>query len=259
VDLTGPEQEIDSLALKVSGRGSPTGINALGTSLGHWIVKLQPGSIPGRSTINFFKEVIMKKMTRIDFFNLFKEWYELDRAIDEIDVGAEDENLDYTPTPEERKKLESSVSPYDPVRAGEIRLLSKKLTPNVDRPVYVAIIEEGEGLTAYPFSAYPVPATQGELLLPGRDKKLSVVQAWNPFWLSEPEDLNAGWHVDDLSEDEAEAIRQVNSFVMMGVKLPLELELRTGLPIISEDDPRLAYQEEEMAVWGHLKRKISGD
>jgi tetratricopeptide (TPR) repeat protein len=149
----------------------------------------------------------------------------------------------------------SWVRPYDSreARRGEVRLLSSRLVPGAERPVYVLVLadwEEGVKLVA-PFGPLPEPATGGELALPGRPLPLQVLCAWNARTVPTKR-LVWSWVVDFFEEEELSDAWAVFKHAATGAPLEAALETRVGLPIFKETDPRIAYQDEEVDLLAPL-------
>ncbi|NCC51684.1 MAG: hypothetical protein EOM20_10755 [Spartobacteria bacterium] len=147
------------------------------------------------------------------------------------------------------------------IGCGQVRLLSRILTGEDARPVYVAVLvekrEAGEWEIA-PFSAYSTPAVPGELLLrDGRELSLRTVSLWNVRAIS-GERLAHSWLVDTLSEQEHADIAAVRQYLRKGIVVDSAIEERIGLPIVRLDDPRRAYQEREKSLMNAIAGKEAG-
>jgi len=149
------------------------------------------------------------------------------------------------------------VSPYDPhVAVGQIRLLSPRILPKADSPVYVAVLrtwDKGWMLVA-PYGPFAEPADPGELLSGRTDRALRILCLWNAR--SVPTSvLETSWIVDELSRKELEEAWAVFRSVSTGVALPEPLAKRVGPPILHPWDPRLTYQKRQMALLQPLLAK----
>lgn len=143
------------------------------------------------------------------------------------------------------------ISEFDfDVALGDIRLLSPRLSPTADRPVYVVVFrdwEDGKVLIA-PYSPYSLAATRTELEFPNRSLSLRVVCAWNAL-TAHPLSIAESWKIDVLSADEMQEIWQVFRSSATGQPLPENLFPRIGCPIRRPSDPRIAYQQEESEIF----------
>ncbi len=156
---------------------------------------------------------------------------------------------------------DSLVAPFDktePVR-GEIRLLSSRLLPASQRPLYVLVLGDwGDDLKLVaPFGPMLEPATRGELKINRDEASLSVLCLWNAHSVPAAR-LHWGWVVDRMSETEVEEAWSVFRHAATGSPLSAELENRVGLPILSPDDPRTVYQEQEFQLLAPLSEGILG-
>ncbi len=139
------------------------------------------------------------------------------------------------------------------IQVGDIRLLSPQLTPNANRPVYVAVFKQWEDdlVLVAPFSPYSFAATRTELEFQDRTHALQVLCPWNAHTIH-PISIADSWLVDRLSETELADTWQVFRHAAVGYDLPEELVSRVGCPIMRIDDPRVAYQTEEADVMGFV-------
>lgn len=153
---------------------------------------------------------------------------------------------DGRPDAEATRKL---VRPFDhPIAVGQVRLLSSELTPDTDRPVFVAVFgdwDEGEVLMA-PFSPFSVPATTGEWLTARTSPVLRVLQIWNTRTVPITA-LEKSWLVDDFADVECKTAWQIFEHEALGKALASELEQQVGPPLVHPDDPRRQYLDEEFA------------
>jgi hypothetical protein len=135
------------------------------------------------------------------------------------------------------------------VAVGQVRLLSPELTPDTDRPVFVAVFgdwDEGEVLMA-PFSPFSVPATTGEWLTGRSAPVLRVLEVWNARSVPYSA-LEESWLVDAWTDAECKGAWYVFEHEAFGKALPAEFEQEVGPPLVHPDDPRRKYQEEEVAL-----------
>ena len=161
----------------------------------------------------------------------------------------------YNPWEGSPAELPSSPAPAgERVAVGQIRLLSRRLLPASERPVYVAVLSEWEdGLQLVaPFSAFLSPATPGELLTARTEAALRVLCLWNARSVPTAFLAAGSWLADDLSLPEIDEAWAVFLHVTTGSALLTELITRTGAPTIRADDPRVRYQQEEAALLAPL-------
>lgn len=144
----------------------------------------------------------------------------------------------------------------EPVCVGEIRLLAPHLQSPGQRPVYVLVVSkwDNDWKLVTPFSQFPLPATQGELLTLRSEGPWQVLQVWNSRTLPN-EVIAESWVADTASEsllDEAWAVFRHFTF---GAALPDELTSRIGPPVLQPHDPRISYQKMETALLSGLARE----
>lgn len=142
------------------------------------------------------------------------------------------------------------------VAVGQVRLLSPELTPDTDRPVFVAVFgdwAEGEVLMA-PFSPFSIPATPGEWLTGRTTPVLQVLQVWNARSVPSAS-LAESWHVDDFTRQECKNAWLVFEHEAFGKALASELEQQVGPPLIHPDDPRRTYQDDEVALLAQFQSR----
>ena len=150
----------------------------------------------------------------------------------------------------DEEAMRKLVRPFDrPVAVGQVRLLSPELTPDTDRPVFVAVFgdwDEGEVLMA-PFSPFSMPATTGEWLTGRTTPVLRVLEIWNARSVPTAA-LEETWLVDDLTHAECKGAWQVFEHEALGKPLAPEVEQQVGPPLVHPEDPRRRYQDEEVAM-----------
>ena len=157
-------------------------------------------------------------------------------------------------TPEEndaaRKECARHVRPFDQeIATGQIRMLS-----GMERPTYVLVARRWDERSwlVIPFSDYSNPATEMELKarIDG-GVGLRVLQLWNARSLFE-ESLSKSWIVHAFSDVELEdAVSAWKWSVGVG-ELTENQIARTGLPIMRRDDPRVEYENYELANFAEL-------
>jgi hypothetical protein len=155
-----------------------------------------------------------------------------------------------------RERLpETIVRPYAGKipQPGEIRLLAPSLLPEVDRPVYVAVLSrwDKESCLVAPFSRYATPATTGEWLIGREVHPLRVLSLWNARVVAHTH-LAKGWIAAKLTAGELKNALSVFRHVATGVPLAKVLAKSIGLPILLPDDPRVVYQQEEATLMAPL-------
>jgi hypothetical protein len=150
----------------------------------------------------------------------------------------------------DEEAMRKLVRPFDrPVAVGQVRLLSPELTPDTDRPVFVAVFgdwDEGEVLMA-PFSPFSVPATAGEWLTGRTTPVLRVLEIWNARSVPTAA-LAESWLADDLTHAECKGAWHVFEHEALGKPLAPEFEQEVGPPLVHPEDPRRRYQHEEVAA-----------
>ena len=141
----------------------------------------------------------------------------------------------------------------DSPQPGEIRLLSSALLPGANRPVYVLVLADWESdlkLIA-PFGPMTEPATPGELLTQRDETAIAVLCLWNTHSVPASH-LAKSWIVDRISESELADAWMVFRHTATGAPVGAALETRIGMPILDENDPRIAYQADEAALLSPL-------
>lgn len=173
--------------------------------------------------------------------------YEIHQELSEGD--AEETFADLIPETADSPLLSLQISPFalSPLSVGQIRLLSSKLVPEAEEPVFVAVIrqwEEEDSFLITPFSRYPFPAFTSELLTGKEEDELATLCVWNSVTLSS-QSLQQSWMAGELSEEEVQDANQVFDWFLFGASLPESLNNRIGAPILYPDDPRIPYQSEQ--------------
>ena len=183
--------------------------------------------------IGIWRERLSEWLSEWDVYNKLREADQEDEKLGEKD---ESEPLDAM----------KMVKPCnEPVRKGDLRILSRRIVGDTDMPVYVAVIsewEDGHWLVA-PYNQLSTPATTGELRTDRDDYGLRVLCLWNAHSISE-DDLFFSFLEDRLEDQEIEDAWSVFRSVSTGHDLPVQLRDRVGPPISHPKDPRIAYQEE---------------
>ena len=155
---------------------------------------------------------------------------------------------------DESQELETSaevpatpVKPFDEdLQCGQIRLLA-----DVDRITYIVLLRRwgDNAFVTMAFSHYDFPATDEEMSLE-RDAGLylNVLQVWNTRTLLD-ETLKKSWLCGTLPEDMCGDAWTFWLALTTGSELPDRLVEKSGTPVEDEDDVRLEYLREEMAVF----------
>ena len=153
--------------------------------------------------------------------------------------------------------LETSADiPSTPIRpfnedlqCGQIRLLA-----DVDRLTYIVLLRRwnDKAFMTMAFSHYDFPATDEEMSL-DRDVGLylNVLQAWNTRSLMD-KTLKKSWLCGTLSEEQCNDAWTFWLAMTIGSELPERLKEKSGIPVEDEDDVRLEYLQEEMAVFAKV-------
>jgi hypothetical protein len=135
----------------------------------------------------------------------------------------------------------------DPV-PGQIRLLRPDSQYTDECPRYLAILSEWEEDTvlAAPFSRYAEPATGGEWATRREVSCLRTLCLWNTHTVP-ADDLRDSWLADTLTAEELDDAWSVFKSCSTGKELPEKLKEQIGPPVVHPEDPRILYQEEEVA------------
>lgn len=148
----------------------------------------------------------------------------------------------------------------DSIQPGQIRLLARGVGGVENRLLYAAILSEWnadpkEWLIA-PFSSYTTPAVRGELLLrPTGALSLRVLCLWNARNVAD-RTMSRSWLVDELNGEEQREAANMLRYTLHGDPLPEELHPRIGPPILKPDDPRRAYEREEITLWDGVQQDM---
>lgn len=152
----------------------------------------------------------------------------------------------------------AASKPFDrAVCGGDIRLLRMSDTPDPNRFLYVAVLYVRDNFTSVvvPFSPYSVPACKDEWLtgLPG--EPLKVLQFWNAQPVA-TKDLAQSWRTGHLEECQLEQARCLYKHAIDGSWPQGALRERIGLAILNPADERLIYQNEELALFASLRKRL---
>jgi hypothetical protein len=193
----------------------------------------------------------------------WSDWLNLRNSLAALNGEADITDVDPLSSAASREALRNTVRPYGApiLPVGEVRLLSPFLTPGVDRPVNVAVLQEaGEWRLIVPFGPFSVPATPDELLLEDLDGAakdrfsggLDVLQVREAVWVTRDQ-IQKSWSAGLLTAgtiEDAEAVLQVH---FNGATLPEELHGRVGARLSRrKSDPRHAYLSGEANLLGGL-------
>lgn len=191
------------------------------------------------------------------------DWQNLRESLSSFEAEASPSDADSLSSEAAREALLKAVQPYGalPAPVGEVRLLSASLTPKVERPVYVAVLQEtGEWRLVVPFSPFSVPGTPDELLLGdlgGVPKDafsggLAVLAVREAVWVTS-EQLRKSWSAGRLPSKSVEDAEAVLLAYFNGAPLDYELKERVGARASHRrSDPRHAYISEEANLLAEL-------
>ena len=174
----------------------------------------------------------------------------LRRCLSEVDTG----DAVYDMTQEEivaaRAECTRRINPFDQkIAPGHVRMLS-----GTERPTYVLVARRwtGKSWLVIPFSDFVEPATESEIKLHiDGGVGLRVLQLWNARSLLE-QTLAKSWLVHTLPATELEDAVSAWKWTVGEGELSEEQLVRTGLPIMRRDDPRIAYEDSELANFAKL-------
>ena len=161
----------------------------------------------------------------------------------EFDSTADDEKL--------RQTACKMVSKFDwLIQPGEIRLLSQ-----TDRLTYGAILPwDWNHALLIPFSHAENPATDQEMYASdGEIRGLfqQVYQLWNARTVNRSI-LAKSWIAGTVPKEDMSRLNQMLQHIWLGEKLDVELQNRTGLPLLEGKDIRKKYLDEELANFAKL-------
>lgn len=148
--------------------------------------------------------------------------------------------------PQSRPPAGHLVAPYDKkTEVGDVRLFSPALTPDVDRPVYFAVLGQWDRETFLisPFSPYDEAATDTELVV-SRSSHCRVLSLWNSRTIAKTL-VGESWLIDQLGARALKDSWRVFRHALTGSGLSAGLARNVGLPVYRPDDPRVVYQLEE--------------
>ena len=148
------------------------------------------------------------------------------------------------------------VAPFDTAdagySAGAIRLLAHDLTRPDCRPLFVLVLGPKGELTSElwvaPFGLFLEPASPGEWQTGEEDPDFAVLSLWNARVVPR-ESLARSWHTGALDAEQVTDALAVLRHTLLGDRLPARLRAQVGPPINSLNDPRCAYQAEEMGIF----------
>jgi hypothetical protein len=146
------------------------------------------------------------------------------------------------------------------VCAGDIRLLPAGVTPGESRFLYVAVLSvRRENFTSVvaPFSSYSVPACKDEWLTGLESEPLKVLQFWNAQPVA-TRDLVQSWKTGELDEGQLSRAQLLYRHAIDGTWPQGFLREQVGLAILNSADERLAYQDEELALFAPLRGRLFG-
>ena len=188
---------------------------------------------------------VRKKSTR-DFLVAYELRKQLAR------VGTDDMQFDSSPeeTAAAQEECAKRVRPFDgDIAVGQVRALS-----GVREITYALVARKWDDRSwlVIPFSSFSVPATDAELKMKvDGGLGLRVIQLWNARSLLTAT-VAESWLVHTLSnEDVADVISAWQWTVGVG-ELSEDQLVRTGMPIVRRDDPRIAYEDAVLENFAEL-------
>ena len=175
---------------------------------------------------------------------------ELRRQLSEVDTDAKVQVFTPEADVADHDECARHVAPFDSeIEAGQVRMLS-----GTERPTYALVARKWDANSwlVIPFSDYSNPATETELKIrtPG-GIGLRVLQLWNARSQLE-QTIAKSWLVTEFTQEDLEdALGAWQWSVGIG-ELSEDQLARTGLPIMRRDDPRIEYEDEELANFAKL-------
>lgn len=137
--------------------------------------------------------------------------------------------------------------------AGDILVPNPQSYPDLARKLYLLVLEADPlAFLAAPFSPYDVPASEDEVMFPGRDEDTRVVQLWNHLHL--PLKVAArSWKLDEAATEEAnECLLIIRKISVNLAENNQSMITQRGEKIASPDDPRWDYFAEEATLMALL-------
>ena len=138
---------------------------------------------------------------------------------------------------------------HEDLQCGQIRLLA-----DVDSVTYIVLLRRwgDNAFVTMAFSHYDFPATDEEMSLEREvGMYLNVLQVWNTRTLMD-ETLRKSWLCGTLPEEMCSDAWTFWLALTAGSELPDRLREKSGTPIEDENDVRLEYLQEEMAVFAKV-------
>ncbi len=141
---------------------------------------------------------------------------------------------------------------------GELVMLSPKITSSM-LPHYAVIAtdpDENGDVFLIPCSRFSHPCVLGELKTNDTNIGLEVLQVWNTRNPHVSILTDYSWHVDmrpDLLEDAMHLLEWIS---FDDKELPEHVKKKTGAPVLTDDDPRLDYQDIEETMLRPLENEI---
>jgi hypothetical protein len=158
-------------------------------------------------------------------------------------------------TAQESHEIITNKPEHEDVKSGDILLLSEELTNKKTsylKPIFIAVLREwekdddGEIFLWAPFSPFPVPATDHEIILEGNEERFSVLSLWNAH-TSPKAVLAKSWLVGKLNTENRKNALDV-FWYSLGMKvLTSEVESKVGAKLFNSKDPRRNYIDEELS------------
>lgn len=177
----------------------------------------------------------------------------LRRRLSEIDAGEDGHDMTQEELAATRAECARRIHPFDQeIAPGHVRMLA-----GTERPTYVLVARRwtGKSWLVIPFSGFSEPATETELKFRiDGGVGLRVLQLWNARSLLE-QTLAKSWLVYTLQAAELDDAITAWKWSVGEGELSEDQILRTGLPIMRRDDPRIAYEDSELANFAKLDSK----
>lgn len=145
-----------------------------------------------------------------------------------------------------------AVAEYDGVpEVGDIRLLSRTVCGDTDRPIYMFVLKESKGeFLVVPAGRFDVPAFPDELAT-GLGERLEVACSFMARIIPAPL-LESSWRVGTLSELLLKKLKSHHKSYFTGLPFEKELENDLGPPVYQPEDPRYEYWRNEAALFATL-------
>lgn len=174
----------------------------------------------------------------------------LRRRLSEIDAGEDVHDMTQEEIAAARVECARRIHPFDQeIAPGHVRMLS-----GTERPTYVLVARRwtNKSWLVIPFSDFSEPATETELKFRiDGGVGIRVLQLWNARSLLE-QTLAKSWLVYTLQAAELDDAITAWKWSVGEGELSDDQIVRTGLPIMRRDDPRIAYEDSEISNFAKL-------